>query len=43
MGESTGTYMPRVRIYIDGFTDVGAIKLNGADYTISIVIERDST
>ena len=43
MGESTGTYMPRVRIYIDGFTDVGAIKLNGADYTISIVIERDGT
>ena len=42
LGESTGTYMPKVRIYVDGFTDVGAIRLNGADYNISIVIERDS-
>lgn len=36
MNESTGTYMPKVKIYIDGFTDVGAIGEN----TISIEIER---
>ncbi len=43
MGGSTGTYMPKVRFYVDGFTDVGAVKVNGADYTISIVIERDAS
>ena len=36
MNESTGTYMPKVKIHIDGFTDVGAIGEN----TISIEIER---
>ena len=40
MSESTGTYMPKVRIYIDGFTDVGALKVNGSDYTVSVEIER---
>ena len=42
MSESTGTYMPKVRIHVDGYTDVGALKMNGTDYTISIEIERDS-
>jgi hypothetical protein len=32
--------MPKVRIYVDGFTDVGAIRMNGADYTVSVEIER---
>lgn len=41
LSESTGTYMPKVRIYVDGFTDVGALKVNGSDYTISVEIERD--
>lgn len=41
MNESTGTFMPRVRIYVDGYTDVGAIKTNGADYTVYIQIERE--
>ena len=36
MGESTGTYMPKVRIYVDGFPDVGAI----GHYTVAIEIER---
>ena len=36
MNESTGTYMPKVKIYVDGFTDVGAI----GDNTVSIEIER---
>ena len=40
LSESTGTYMPKVRIYIDGFTDVGALKVNGSDYTVSVEIER---
>ena len=40
MNESTGIYMPKVKIYVDGYTDVGAIKVNGQDYTISIEIER---
>ena len=40
MNESTGTFMPRVRIYVDGYTDVGAIRVNGADYTVYIQIER---
>lgn len=38
MNESTGTYMPKVKIYVDGFTDVGAIGEN----TISIEIERNN-
>jgi hypothetical protein len=40
LSESTGTYMPKVRIYVDGFTDVGALKVNGGDYTVSVEIER---
>lgn len=40
MNESVGTYMPRVRIYVDGYTDVGAIKAGGTDYTIYIQIEK---
>ena len=36
MGESTGTYMPKARIYVDGYPDVGAI----GHYTIAIEIER---
>lgn len=40
IGAATGTYMPKVRIYVDGFTDVGAIRINGADYTVSVEIER---
>ena len=40
VNESTGTYMPKVRIYVDGFTDVGAITAGGVDYTISVEIER---
>ena len=40
IGAATGTYMPKVRIYVDGFTDVGAIRVNGADYTVSVEIER---
>ena len=40
MNESVGTYMPRVRIYADGYTDVGAIKTGGADYTIYVQIEK---
>ena len=36
--ESTGTYMPQVRVYVDGFTDVGAIGGN----TISIEIRKVS-
>ena len=36
--ESTGTYMPQVRVYVDGFTDVGAICEN----TISIEIRKVS-
>lgn len=40
MSASTGTYMPKVRIHVDGYTDVGAIRINGADYTIYVQIER---
>jgi Uncharacterized protein conserved in bacteria len=40
LNESTGVYMPKVRIYVDGYTDVGAIRINGADYTVSVDIER---
>lgn len=36
--ESTGTYMPLVKVYVDGFTDVGAIGEN----TISIEIRKVS-
>ena len=36
MGESTGTYMPKARIYVDGYPDVGAI----GHYTIAIEIVR---
>ncbi len=36
--ESTGTYMPQVKVYVDGFTDVGAIGEN----TISIEIRKVS-
>ena len=36
--ESTGTYLPQVRVYVDGFTDVGAIGEN----TISIEIRKVS-
>ena len=36
--ESTGTYMPQVRVYVDGFTDVGAIGEN----TISREIRKVS-
>ena len=42
IGAATGTYMPKVRIYVDGFTDVGAIRMNGADYTVSVEIKRAS-
>ncbi len=34
--ESTGQFMPNVKIIVDGFTDVGAI----GDYTISIEIRK---
>ena len=34
--DSTGSYMPTVKIYVDGFTDVGAI----GEYTISITISK---
>ena len=40
MNESVGTYMPRVRIYADGYTDVGAIKVGGADYSVYIQIDK---
>ena len=36
MNESTGTYMPKVKIYVDGFKNVGALGEN----TITIEIER---
>lgn len=36
--ESTGTYMAPVKIYIDGFTDVGAL----GEYSVSIEIRRVS-
>ena len=36
MNESTGTYMPKVKIYVDGFKNVGAIGENN----ITIEIER---
>jgi len=36
MNESTGTYMPKVKIYVDGFKNVGAIGEN----SITIEIER---
>lgn len=36
--ESTGTYMPNVKIYVDGFTDVGAL----GDNPISVEIKKAS-
>ena len=38
--ESTGTYMPTVKIYVDGFTDVGAI--GEKENTISVEIRKVS-
>ena len=40
MNSSVGTYMPRVRIYVDGYTDVGSIKTGGTDYSIYVQIEK---
>lgn len=34
--DSTGSYMPTVKIYVDGFTDVGAI----GEYPISVEIKK---
>ena len=42
MNESVGTYTPKVRIYVDGFTDVGAISTGGTDYTVYIQLEKAS-
>ena len=42
MNQSVGTYMPKVRIYVDGFTDVGAITPTGTDYTVYIQLEKAS-
>lgn len=38
--ESTGQFMPTVKIVVDGFTDVGAVKPSSGDYTISIEIRK---
>ena len=38
--ESTGTYMVPVKIYIDGFTDVGALKPASGENSISIEIRK---
>ena len=35
--DSTGAYMPTVKIYVDGFTDVGAI----GDHTVSLELSRE--
>ena len=40
--ESTGTYMVPVKIYIDGFTDVGALKPTSGENSISIEIRKVS-
>ncbi len=40
MNGSVGTYMPRVRIYVDGYTDVGAIKSGATDYAVYIQIDK---
>ena len=40
--ESTGTYMVPVKIYIDGFTDVGALKPASGENSISIEIRKVS-
>ena len=40
IGESTGTFMPKVRIYVDGFTDVGAISTKEKPLTVTVSIER---
>lgn len=36
--DSTGAYMPAVKIYVDGFTDVGAI--GDSEYAISVEIRK---
>ncbi len=40
MNESLGIFMPKVRIYVDGYTDVGSIRVKGEDYTISVEIVK---
>lgn len=40
--ESTGTYMIPVKVYIDGFTDVGALKPVNGENCISIEIRKVS-
>lgn len=40
--ESTGTYMVPVKIYVDGFTDVGALKPSSGENSISIEIRKVS-
>ena len=40
--ESTGTYMVPVKIYVDGFTDVGALKPASGENSISIEIRKVS-
>ena len=42
MNEAVGTYTPKVRIYVDGFTDVGSIRTGGTDYTVYIQLEKAS-
>ena len=37
--DSTGPFMISVKIYVDGFVDVGAVK-SGTDYSISVNLER---
>ncbi len=37
--DSTGPFMIPVKIYVDGFVDVGAVK-SGTDYSISVNLER---
>ena len=40
--ESTGTYMAPVRIYVDGYTDVGALKSAGGENNVTIEIRKVS-
>ena len=42
LGQSVGTYMPKVRIYVDGFTDVGAITPGNTDYSVYIQLVKAS-
>jgi len=42
MNQSVGTYMPKVRIYVDGFTDVGAITPGNTDYSVYIQLVKAS-